>query len=54
MVKEHNYCVVYKVCGMHYRYRCVTSSKQKAKSLCKKIMGKEVEIIEIYTEDNLY
>ena len=46
-----NYCVVYFLEGVHYRYRCCASNKAEAKRMCKKHMGVAyANIVEVYTE----
>lgn len=29
------YCVVYRVCGIYYRYRCSAKTKAQARKFCK-------------------
>jgi len=33
------YCVVYMVCGTHYRYRCSAENKRDARKMCREYMG---------------
>lgn len=46
------YCVVYRVGGIHYRYRCYATSTASARANCKRDMlcSKEA-IVEVYKED---
>lgn len=47
-----DYCVVYLVCGVHYRYRCKARNKQNARKMCKETIGIEYkDIVEVYRED---
>lgn len=47
-----NYCVVYLVCGTHYRYRCSAKNVREAKRQCINCMGcDKQDIVEVYTED---
>ncbi len=46
------YCVVYKVTGIYYRYRCNAKNKREAKKLCCEYMGvSKADIEEAYEED---
>ena len=43
------YCVVYRVYGIYYRYRCTAKTKTEAKKYCRENVFPE-EIIEVYEE----
>ena len=46
------YCVVYIVCGIHYRYRCYATSKRDAKRMCKEDLNLSYkDIDEVYEEE---
>lgn len=46
------YCVVYMVCGMHYRFRGYYSNKREARRDCREATGiSNRDIVEIYEED---
>lgn len=46
-----HYCVVYKVYGIHYIYRCIAENVTEAKKFCKENMGcLNKEIVEVYEE----
>lgn len=45
------YCVVYTICGTHYRYRCQARNAREAKKYCRECMGcKNGDIVEAYIE----
>ena len=44
------YCVVYRVDGIHYRFRCYAKTKAQARKECKESMLC-TEIVEVYEED---
>ncbi len=45
------YCVVYKVCGIHYRFRCYAKNKTVARKECKEAMLLSCkDIVEVYEE----
>lgn len=45
------YCVVYLVCGTHYRYRCSAQNKKEARKMCHDAMGcRYKDIVDIYEE----
>ena len=46
----HNFVVVYRVYGIHYRYRCSCKTKAQAKKQCRENMFPD-EIVEVYVED---
>lgn len=46
-----SYCVVYLVCGVHYRFRGYYNTKSEAKKDCVKAMGiKSKDIVEAYED----
>lgn len=46
-----NYCVVYTLYGIHYRFRGTYSNKWEARKDCREKMGiKNANIIEVYEE----
>lgn len=48
---ESLYCVVYKICGIHHRYRCFAKNAREARRFCRNAMNvKDKDIVEIYTE----
>ncbi len=47
----HTFCVVYRVCGVHYHYRCEAKSKAEARRLCCVNMGiKNKDIVSVELE----
>ena len=48
----NTYCVVYMVCGTHYRYRCNANNKREARKFCAEHMGvKYSDIVLIEKEE---
>ena len=46
-----NYCVVYKVYGIYYRYRCNAKKTRDAYKMCCEYMGCSLkDIVEVYEE----
>ena len=51
MATVRDYCVVYVVCGIHYRYRCCADNKRQARRECHEAMGvKYADIVDCYEE----
>lgn len=49
----HFYCVVYRVYGIFYHYRCYCKNSRQAKKWCRENMGvTNDDIWEVYIEDN--
>lgn len=45
------YCVVYTVCGIHYRFRCYAENRRAARRACKEAMLiTSKDIVEVYEE----
>lgn len=46
------YCVVYLVCGIHYRFRCSANNARDAKKQCIECMGcNRKDIVEAYIDE---
>ena len=45
------YCVVYRVYGIYYRFRCCAKNKKQARLECRDAMWcKDKDIVEVYEE----
>lgn len=46
------FCVVYKIYGIYYRYRCYAKNAREAKKMCCECMGVgKTDIEEVYVEE---
>lgn len=51
MATTKDYCVVYVVCGIHYRFRVCAENKKQARKRCHDAMGvRYADITEVYEE----